>query len=138
LKQEEKVQKLFKLDVKIDNFKGELKKIISYEKGFICVFDVGHDITAKEHVVRIIFHMPRKWDSLLEIVLVDPTKAPKIFVSYQEDTMEVDMFSFLSKCEESSLKVAHEHLNGIYDISTNNDWLYPISGAVFRVRKRIV
>lgn len=67
-------------------------------------FDVGHDITAKEHVVRIIFHMPRKWDSLLEIVLVDPTKAPKIFVSYQEDTMEVDMFSFLSKCEESSQK----------------------------------
>lgn len=105
--------------------------------GFICVFNVGHDIQAKEHVVRIIFHMPRKWDSLVEIILVDPTKAPKIFVSYQEETMNVDMLSFLSKSEESSLKVAHEHLNGIYDISTNNDWVYPISGAVFRVSKKM-
>ncbi len=137
LKDYDKVQQLFKLDIKIDNCKGKLKEIISCDEGFICVFNVGHDIQAKEHVVRIIFHMPRKWDSLVEIILVDPTKAPKIFVSYQEETMNVDMLSFLSKSEESSLKVAHEHLNGIYDISTNNDWVYPISGAVFRVSKKM-
>ncbi len=130
------VQKLFGLDIKIDNCKGKLKDVKLCKEGFICVFDVEHDIKAKEHVVRILFHMPRKWDSLVEIILVDPTKAPKIFVSYQEETMNVDMISFLSKSEESSLKVAHEHLNGIYDISTNNDWVYPISGAVFRVSKK--
>lgn len=131
-----KIQELFKLDIQIDGCKGRLTDIVSYNEGFICVFKVGHDVNADEHVVRILFHMARKWDSLFEIALVDPTKAPKISVSYSEDTMNVDMFSFLSKGEESSLEVAHEHLNGIYDISINNDWIYPISGAVFRVRKK--
>lgn len=136
LNDHDKIQQLFKLDLQIDSCKGSLTDIVSYEEGFVCIFKVGHNISIEEHVVRIIFHMPRKWDSLFEIALVDPTKAPKISVSYSEDTMNVDMFSFLSKGDESSLEVAHEHFNGIYDISINNDWIYPISGAVFRVRKK--
>ena len=50
--------------------------------------------------------------------------------------MDVEMFSFLSKGEESSLEVAHEHLNGIYDISLNSEWVYPISGMVFCPEKK--
>lgn len=133
---QEKMQQLFKLNIQIDSCKGTLIETISYNEGFICVFKVGHDINIDEHVVRIIFHMPRRWDSLFEIAIVDPTKAPKISVSYAEDMMDVDMFSFLSKAEESSLEAAHEHLNGIFDISINNDWIYPISGVIFRVRKK--
>lgn len=50
--------------------------------------------------------------------------------------MDVDMFSFLSKGKESSLEVAHEHFNGIYDIALTNEWIYPISGMVFKVSRK--
>ena len=129
----EQFQRMFKLDLQIDSFKGEVKEVCVKETGIIVKLYVGHDVQAMEHAVRIIFHMPKRWDSVLEVALVDPTKAPKISVSYPEDMMDVDMFSFLSKGEESSLEVAHEHFNGIYDISINNEWIYPISGMVFSV-----
>lgn len=129
-------QKLFKLDVQIDSVKGIIDEIYSNDEGFVCTLSSNHDIEAMEHTVRIIFHMPKQWNSILEVALVDPTKAPKISVSYPEDMMNVDMFSFLSKGEESSVEVAHEHLNGIYDITINNEWIYPISGMVFWVNKK--
>lgn len=132
----EKFQKLFKFDLQVDSAKGVLKEVIVKEKGLLCKFEVGHDVSLSEHAVRIIFHMPKRWDSLLEVAIVDPTKAPRISVSYPEDAMDVDMFAFLSKGKEASLEVAHEHLNGIYDIAINNEWIYPISGLVFSVSKQ--
>lgn len=101
-----------------------------------CVFKVDHDPTDLEHMIRIIFHMPCVWNSPLEVALVDPVRAPKISLSYPEDIMQVDMFSFLSKGEESSLEVAHEQLNGIYDIALSIDWVYPISGMIFTVNRK--
>lgn len=131
-----KIHQMFKIDLQIDSFKGELDNIIISDKGFVCVFKVGHNIDADEHNIRIIFHMPKRWDSILEVALLDPVKAPKISVSYPEDAMHVDMFPFLSKGEESSLEVAHEHLNGIYDIVINSEWIYPVSGIIFNVNKK--
>ena len=130
-------QQLFKLDLQIDKFKGVLEEVLVSQGGFVCVFHVNHDFDAMEQSVRIIFHMPKRWDSLLEVALVDPTRAPKISVSYPEDMMTVDMFSFLSKGEESSLEVAHEHLNGIYDIALSSEWVYPISGMIFKVDRKV-
>lgn len=132
----EKFQKIFRLDLQIDSCKAKIMDVIVKEDGIVCKMFVEHDISAMEHSVRIIFHMPKRWDSILEVALVDPTKAPKISVSYPEDVMNVEMFSFLSKGEESSLEVAHEHLNGIYDIAINHEWIYPISGMVFSVNKK--
>lgn len=132
----EKFQKLFKFDLQVDSAKGVLKEVVVKETGLLCKFEAGHDVSMSEHAVRIIFHMPKRWDSLLEVAIVDPTKAPKISVSYSEDAMNVDMFAFLSKGKEASLEVAHEHLNGIYDIAINNEWIYPISGLIFSVTKQ--
>lgn len=129
-------QKLFKVDLQIDTYKGILDNVMIYNEGIVCSFKVDHDIEAMEHTIRIIFHIPKRWNSLIEVALVDPVKAPRISVSYPEDEMIVDMFSFLSKGEESSLEVAHEHLNGIYDIAITNEWIYPISGMVFKVDKK--
>lgn len=129
-------QKVFKLDVQVDRFKGTLEKVHVCNEGIVCTILSDHDIQAMEHTIRLIFHMPKRWGSILEIALVDPVKAPRIFVSYPEDSMSVDMFSFLSKGEESSLEMAHEHLNGIYDITMNSEWVYPISGMVFQVDKK--
>lgn len=135
-KLKQQFQELIRLDVQIDNVKGSIDKILMKENGILVKLSADYDITAKEHAVRILFHMPKRWNSILEIALVDPTKAPKISASYPEDKMLVNMYPFLSKGEESSLEVAHEHLNGIYDIVLNNEWIYPISGMVFSVTKK--
>ncbi len=131
----EQFRSLFKLDVQIDNSAGEIHDVVINENAMIVKLHAQHKLDVQEHTVRIIFHMPKRWDSILEVAIVYPTKAPKISVSYPEDTMNVEMFSFLSKGEESSVEVAHEHKNGIYDISLNNEWIYPISGMVFTVNK---
>lgn len=129
-------QQLFKVDLQIDHFSGTLESVETSDCGIVCVFKVNHDTKITEHQIRVIFHMPKVWNSVLEVALVDPVKAPKISLSYPEDTMTVDMFSFLSKNKESSIEVAHEHLNGIYDIALSNDWVYPISGLVFAVNEK--
>lgn len=131
----EAFRRIFKLDLQVDSFKCELIGVDFYNEGIICRFKSTHDTRATEHTVRIIFHMPRSYDSVIEVALVDPVKAPKISVSYPEDLMDVDMFTFLSKGEESSLEVAHEHMNGIYDISLTNEWIQPISGMVFKINR---
>jgi len=129
----DRFQQLFKLDVKIDHFSGQLEDVQVSSAGVVCVFTVAHDKEAMEHTIRIIFHMPKRWNSPIEVALVDPVRAPQISLSYPEDMMDVEMFSFLSKSEESSLAVAHEQLNGIYDIALSKDWVYPISGMIFTV-----
>lgn len=135
IKDKDMFRRIFKIDLQIDSFKCELFSVNVYDDGIVCSFKSEHDITAMEHSIRIIFHMPKTWDSLIEVALVDPVKAPKISVSYPEDMMNVEMFSFLSKGKESSLEVAHEHLNGIYDIAIASEWIYPISGLIFKVNR---
>lgn len=132
----EAFQSIFKVDLQIDSFKAVLDSVTVYSQGIVCAFRSGHNTAAAEHTIRIIFHMPKVWDSLIEVALVDPVKAPKISVSYPEDIMDVDMYSFLSKGKESSLEVAHEHFNGIYDIAITSEWIYPISGMVFKVNRK--
>ncbi len=127
---------LFKLDLQIDGFKGLIKSVEANTVGILVKLHSDFDVNLMEHTVRIIFHMPMRWGSVLEVAIVDPTKAPKISLSYPEDVMDVDMYSFLSKGEESALEVAHEHQNGVYDIVLNTEWMYPISGMVFTVEKK--
>ncbi len=129
-------QQLFKMDLQIDQFKGVLEDVLVCSGGVVCLFRVDFDRTRMDHTVRIIFHMPKRWDSVLEVALVDPVRAPQISVSYPEDYMSVEMYSFLSKGEESSLEVAHEHLNGIYDVALSSEWVYPMSGMVFSVNRK--
>ena len=127
---------LFKLDLQIDGFKGLIKSVEVNTVGILVKLHSDFDVNLMEHTVRIIFHMPMRWGSVLEVAIVDPTKAPKISLSYPEDVMDVDMYSFLSKGEESALEVAHEHQNGVYDIVLNTEWMYPISGMVFTVERK--
>ena len=92
-------------------------------------------LSVDEYSVRVIFSMPRRWGSVIEVALVDPTFAPKITLSYPSDKMDIDMYSFLSKSDKTSLSEAHELLNGIYDISLS-EWVHPVSGIIFTVDKK--
>ena len=79
--------------------------------------------------------MPKRWGSVIEVALVDPTYAPKITLSYPRDKMSIEMYSFLNKSDNTSLKETHEQLNGVFDVSLN-EWVYPISGMIFKIEKK--
>ena len=132
--------RMFRPHLTIDRMKGELYdvKVGSYkgrDYGLLFTFKVGHDTTAMEHDVSLIFHMPKRWDSIIEVALVEPTKDPQISISYNEDAMDVEMYSFLNKGDASSYDNTLEEENGVYSIALSNEWVYPISGTVFFVRK---
>lgn len=103
--------------------------------GLLITFRVEHDQTAMEHDVSLIFHMPKRWDSIIEVALVEPTKDPQISISYNEDAMDVEMYSFLNNGDSSSYDNTLEEENGVYSIALSNEWVFPMSGAVFFVRK---
>ena len=66
---------------------------------------------------------------------MEPTKDPQISISYNEDAMDVEMYSFLNKGDASSYDNTLEEENGVYSIALSNEWVYPMSGTVFFIRK---
>ncbi|MCD7807297.1 MAG: hypothetical protein LUH19_08165, partial [Lachnospiraceae bacterium] len=131
------VKNMFRPHVVIDRCKGEITDVtVISGVGLFVKFLVGHDTTALEHSVSIVFHMPKKWNTIVEVVLVEPTKEPKISVSYEEDVMDVEMYSFLNKSEASAYDNTYESENGVYGISLTGEWVFPISGVVFPVKRR--
>ncbi len=141
LKLMEVARKMFRPHLTIDCFRGELTDVSigsdqGRDYGLIFTFEVGHNTESMKHDIAMVFHIPKKWDSVLEIVLVEPTKDPKISISYNEDLMNVEMFSFLNKGESSSYENTLEDENGVYSIMLSNEWVFPISGAVFFVKRK--
>ena len=134
------VKKMFRPHLTIDRYHGRLEKVEvgTYEGkdyGIIVTFEVDHDIHAREHDIDIIFHMPKKWNSILEVALVEPTKDPQISISYNEDMMDVDMYPFLNRGDASAYANTYENENGVYRISLSNEWVFPISGVIFHVKR---
>ncbi len=130
-----KYEELFTAVLKIDNKQGELIKVDLRSDGIVATYDVDYDTSANEHSVRLIFHMPKLWDSIFEVTLVDPTREPKITFDYMPGKMDVKMYSYLTKGSESN-DGAYEQQNGLFDVSVKGKWLYPKSGIVFTVKKK--
>ncbi len=128
-------EKIFTPTVKIDRAYGELKTVDMRDGGIVATYDIDFDTTAMEHAVRVIFHMPKRWGTIFEVVLVDPTREPKITFDYVPGKMDVTMYSYLNKEDESN-EGAYEERNGIYDVAIRNEWIYPKSGIVFTVNRK--
>lgn len=130
------IKKMFRPHLNIDRCRGEIVDVMVVpESGVIVVFNVEHDINAMEHDIDIVFHIPKKWNTIVEVALVEPTKEPRISLSYNEDAMEVEMYSFLNKGESSSYENTSENENGVYSIALSGEWVFPISGVVFPIRR---
>jgi hypothetical protein len=129
------VQKMFRPHLTIDGKHGKVTDVEVKDFGLVIMFDIEHNVDAVEHDIEIIFHMPKKWDSVLEVAIVEPTRDAKISVSYNEDEMDIDMYPFLNKSESSSYDSALEDENGVYSISMNNEWVLPVSGVIFTVKR---
>ena len=130
-------EELFTPVLKIDGADGNLCKVDVRDGGIVAVYSVDYDSKLDEHTVRVIFHMPKLWNSIFEVTLVDPTREPKITFDYMPGKMNVTMYSYLNKEEESN-DAAYEQKNGLFDIAIKGEWIYPKSGIVFNVQKKEV
>lgn len=131
------VKEILKLSVQIDNEKASLGEVKITESGILIEMKFEKtDTDLKEDIVKIVFCMPKLWDSILEVAIVDPTRSPQISLSYQEESMVVDMIPFLNKRESTCIESSCLEEHGIYDISMEDEWVYPISGVVFCVSKK--
>lgn len=131
------VKKMFRPHLKIDRCEGEIVDVeVVQDRGIFITFKVNHDINAMEHAIDIVFHMPKKWNTVVEVALVEPTKSPYISLSYNEDKMDVEMYTFLNKGETSAYENTSENENGIYSIALTEDWIFPISGVTFSVGRK--
>ena len=127
---------MFRPHLNIDRCRGEIVAVnVIPDSGIIIVFRVDHDIQAAEHTIGIVFHIPKKWDTVVEVALVEPTKEPQISLSYNEDAMDVEMYAFLNKGESSSYENVSENENGIYSIALTGEWVFPMSGVIFSVKR---
>lgn len=128
---------LFSVALKVDAVPGELQSVRILSDGIIATYTVNCDLKKHEHAVGIIFHMPKLWDSVFEVTLVDPTKDPNIIFDYMPEKMDVTMYSYLNK-EKATNEGAYEQQNGLFDLATKGEWIYPKSGVVFSVRRKEV
>ncbi len=129
------MEKILTVVLKVDEHQGELEHVEIREGGIVATYDVKGLVNRDEHSIHIIFHMPKLWDSIFEVTLVDPTKEPKITFDYMPNTMDVKMYSYLNKGKEAN-DGAYEDRNGLFDIAIKNEWIYPKSGIVFNVRHK--
>lgn len=129
-------QEMFKPHLTIDGRAGEIIGVKAYDYGVVVEFTVDHDTAGMEHVIDMAFAMPKKWNGQLEVAIVDPTHNPRIALNYDGETMQVEMFSFLDKGDDSSYANTHTEDIGIYRIVLNDTWVYPVSGVLFTIDKK--
>ena len=133
------ISALFMPILRIDNSEdGEDQDVLEVERksnGIILKFKLDYDKMADEHDVSIYFKMPRLWDSIFEVTLVDPTKEPHIKMKYRAG-MDVTMYSYLNK-ENQANSGACIRRAGLYDIAIKGEWIYPKSGVVFHIKKAL-
>lgn len=128
-------EKLFTMVIKVDGKNGTLENVKLNADGIVASYNVPFDVTKKELSIKIIFHMPKLWNSIFEVVLVDPTKDPKITLDFFPGKMDVSMYSYLNKRAETN-DAAYEQLNGLFDVTVRDEWILPKSGIVFNIKRK--
>ena len=103
---------------------------------FVLRFRLNYDKSEEisEHSVSIYFKMPRVWNTIFEVTLVDPTKEPHIKLKYKSG-MDVTMYSYLNKETQANSGACIQRA-GLYDIAIKDEWIYPKSGVVFNIKKK--
>lgn len=115
----------------------EIGSIDGIEYGLVLKFIGNHNCSAMEQHIDISFVMPQKWDEVLEVAIVEPTKSPIILMDYDQDDMMLEMFSFLNRHKTSSYSNAAQDASGKFELSLDNEWITPFSGVVFHIKKKL-
>lgn len=135
----DKINKLFVPVLRIDNSDNDAEEeLVSVDRknnGLVFKFKVNyeHGKDTKEHNVSLYFKMPRLWNSIFEVAIIDPTKEPHIKLKYPANQMDVTMYSYLNKENNSNMGALIKRA-GLYDIAIKNEWIYPKSGVLFSIK----
>lgn len=127
---------IFKPHLSIDGNRGRVVEVNADADGIAVIFELEHNQELMKHTVDIVFDMPKLWNSVIEVALTEPTKDPKITMSYAGDNMNVDMYSFLSESKETAWDEVHIEDLGLYRIVLNDTWVFPRSGVIFTINKK--
>ena len=83
--------------------------------------------------VKIRFKAPQKYaNSFFFACISEPTYSPFVRVSYDEEVFNVDMIPFLTRSLTSKDTKIFE---GVRELSVENEWIMPVSGAIFLINK---
>lgn len=126
----------FGITLRVDKKESTISHVWASEEGIIVSFFFEeYDAEALSHSVRIYFNMPKLIGTLLEVAIVDPSKGPHIMVDYRNSGLDVDMYSFLNKSNESNYLGADQKNSECYDVEIS-DWMFPRSGMVFTMGRK--
>ena len=83
--------------------------------------------------VSIKFKIPQKYNnSFFFACISEPTYSPNICVEYDEYDFNVEMIPFLTRSLTTKDTRA---LDGVCELNVDNEWIMPISGAIFLIDK---
>lgn len=107
-------------------------EIIIDDSGVFARYDMP-EIDSEVIDVEISFYMPQKYDnSFFFACISEPTYSPKINFTFKEDDFRVEMIPFLTR----SLSTKDtRYFDGECELSIENEWIMPISGAIFLIDK---
>ena len=125
------------MKVKI-NINGEIlkpEKIIIEKSGIYAQY-VMSAIEEKQDIldVKIRFRIPQRYtNSFFYACISEPMFSPFVRFSYDEDEFDVEMIPFLNR----SLSAKDTRIfDGVRELSIDNEWIMPISGAIFLINKK--
>ena len=127
---------ILRIDNSEDDEDNDLIEVERKSNGIVLKFKIGFDNSEaiNEHLVSLYFKMPRVWNTIFEVTLVDPTKEPHIKLKYKPD-IDVTMYSYFNKDNQSNAGACIKRA-GVYDIAIKDEWIYPKSGVVFHIKKK--
>lgn len=108
----------------------DVEELIINESGIFAKYLVTEDAAGRDVLdVKLAFSIPhRKGASYFFASISDPTYSPYISFTYPEDEVDVEMISFMSR---NTTTTDAKIFDGLREISFNNEWALPMSGAVF-------
>ena len=129
---EDFVKKEMLVKLYIDNEMCTIKKMEFNENGIFLHFVSTLNMKEEHsHSIEISFTMPQKNRcSQIQISINEPTYSPVIQLSYPDDILKIDAFSFMNDGDDSSVEAATRCIGG-YEFCVQDKWIYPMSGVVF-------
>lgn len=111
------------------------EKVLIDESGIFAKYHLTDEMLASSDTfdVKIRFRIPQKQgDGYFFASISEPTYSPFIRFSYPEDEYDVTMIPFLNR----SLTAKDTKIfDGVRELSIEDEWVLPVSGAIFLINK---
>lgn len=123
---------VMRVQIAINDIRLEPMEIVINDGGIFARYDMPDDIDETVSVT-IRFQIPQKYENSFFFACInEPTYSPNICVEFDEDDFKVEMIPFLTR----SLTTKDTRiLDGVCELSVENEWIMPVSGAIFLIDK---